>query len=176
MRRVVIDNDVTTVAAPAGFIRRDRRRWEALHRRMNRLELRVQEPGYTGDTGRQLAEAAAIRWALKTISEANGTVSTLDLPQSLYVCRTCGKPAIQHAVSRGSITACADEAHHEGGMRIEPTLLYADFALYMERLIAQHGRAVPDLFGVWDRLESCTDTAPSNREAIDNAIRWVVSR
>ncbi len=94
-------------------------------------------------------------------------MSTLDMPQHIYVCTACG--ARSSSVVLASY-ACAHESTH-----IEPTLLYADFQAYMTALSLAH-QPMPSDADVWDRLESCTDTAPTNREAIDNAIRWVVSQ
>ncbi len=93
--------------------------------------------------------------------------STLDLPQHRYVCSPCGGPL-------NGILRCVD--HPNGRVAVEPTLLRADFEAYVAELKAAHGSDVPPSWAIWDRLESCTDTAPSNREAIDNAIRWVVSQ
>ncbi len=92
-------------------------------------------------------------------------MSTLDMPQRAFMCRECGKPSRTFVCSE----------HPEAGMRAETTLLYADFASYMDSLRVQHGEDVPSDRDVWDLLESRADVAPSNREAIDNAIRAVVS-
>lgn len=62
-------SEVTTIAAPEWLTRRERERWQALHRRLHRLERRMDDPRYVGDKGRQLAEAGAIRWALRVIAD-----------------------------------------------------------------------------------------------------------
>jgi hypothetical protein len=89
-------------------------------------------------------------------------MSTLDLPQQLYVCRTCAKTGI-----------C--EEHPEAGIRIEPTLLYADFQAFMDASRVA-GRMLPSDDQVWDYLESHTDCAATNRIAIENAIKAVLDR
>ncbi len=92
-------------------------------------------------------------------------MSTLDMAQHHYRCRVCRWPSVTGTCM----------AHPEAGSAVEPTLLYADFQAYMTALSVAHA-PMPSDADVWDRLESCTDTAPTNREAIDNAIRWVVSQ
>lgn len=62
-----VEVPVTTIAPPDWLTSRvDRKRWEALHRRLNWLEHRM--PHYRGDPSRALAEAGALRWALRTIA------------------------------------------------------------------------------------------------------------
>ncbi len=91
-------------------------------------------------------------------------MSSLDLPQHLYYCRLCDR-----TITSG---VCQHEPEY---LSPTPTLLYADFQAYMTALSLAFD-PMPRDADVWDRLESCTDTAPTNREAIDNAIRWVVSQ
>jgi hypothetical protein len=89
-------------------------------------------------------------------------MSTLDLPQYVYSCRACGAEGAD-AIS------CGHELANVGPV---PTLTYRDFAEYMTAVsLAVH--PMPSDEDVWDRLESQTDTAATNREAIDNAIRAV---
>ena len=91
-------------------------------------------------------------------------MSTLDLPQHVYVC-TCG--------ARGSaVLECCPSGAFKASVKAEPTLLRADFEAEMTALsLAVH--PMPSDDEVWDYLESHTDTAPTNREAIHNAIRAV---
>ncbi len=102
-------------------------------------------------------------------------MSSLDLPQHRFVCSGCNLTALldgQHRKCSGPGRPCCCSRP----VKVEPTLLFADFVSYMDALRVDHGPDVPSKADVWDRLESCTDTAPSNREAIDNAVRWVVSQ
>ncbi len=100
-------------------------------------------------------------------------MSSLDLPQHRFVCSGCNLTALldgQHRKCSGPGRPCCCSRP----VKVEPTLLYADFQAYVTALSLAFD-PMPRDADVWDRLESCTDTAPSNREAIDNAIRWVVS-
>lgn len=85
-------------------------------------------------------------------------VSTLDLPQHLYTCADCQRP---------SPTGCRE--HPDAGVRVTPTLLHADFVAFTQACRLA-GRRIPGDDAIWDRLESVTDTAGTNREAIENAI------
>lgn len=89
-------------------------------------------------------------------------MSTLDLPQHIFICSECG-------AEDGDAVMCP---HEPASMKVVPTLTKADFMAYMTAVsLAVH--PMPSDDDVWHRLETVTDTAPTNREAIDNAIRAV---
>jgi hypothetical protein len=92
-------------------------------------------------------------------------MTTLDMPQHLFVCRVCHRSA--------STGRCPD--HADAGVTIEPTLLYVDFARYTEACRLA-GRLIPSDADLWDWLESHADTAATNRLAINNAIRRTQER
>ncbi len=107
-------------------------------------------------------------------------MSTLDMPQTVEVCSACKRRIVDQVALREPVSAdemmeiCWCSGFRPPSTR-EPTLLYADFTAYMDALRLKHEGDVPDDDVVWDLLESRADAAPSNREAIDNAIRAVVS-
>ncbi len=86
-------------------------------------------------------------------------MTSLDLPQNLYLCSNCG-------AEDGDAVMCGCPAD---ALECVSTLTYRDF----EAHYAQQSRLslLPDPFDVFDRLERVTDSADSNRQAIDNAIR-----
>jgi hypothetical protein len=89
-------------------------------------------------------------------------MSTLDMPQAVFVCKVCGAREVDAIFCD----------HSPDGCEIEPTLTYADFQEYITA-VSLTVHPMPSDAEVWDYLESHTDTAATNREAIDNAIRAV---
>jgi hypothetical protein len=92
-------------------------------------------------------------------------MSSLDCAQHIFLCADCRCPAPSGE--------CRE--HPGAGVHTEPTLLYADFQAFMDASRVA-GRMLPSDDQVWDSLESHTDCASTNREAIENAIRAVSGR
>ncbi len=89
-------------------------------------------------------------------------MSTLDLPQNIYLCSSCG-------AEDGDAVMCGCPVD---ALACVPTLTYHDLELYLSTL--PHPQ--PDAFAVFDLLETKTGNEAANRQAIDNAIREVGGR